>query len=561
MEAIDLSTGRVLWTTPQLPGGDLGHRVEFTPDGSTVLATALDGSRSAWLFQLDALTGQQRGETVRGWGSTAVAPDGKTVATGRLQNDELYIDVLDLPSGRRKSSWRAGTHKLRELLFSPDGKSLSGVLTEGGRFNEFLTVSQIWDSGTGRPTCPIMARTDMAMFTRSQDRLVTLTDHVQQVRDSADGRVRGSVPPADGWWSASHPDGRTVLVSARDNTVRLWQVSADAEPVSDRATGKHASMTGIAANCSTRDPWFFRAGLRMDGKIAISLARGAAGRELIRLSDPSSGRPSGSPAPHYPGWSLRSLAFSPDGRSFATGSHPRGRTASEVRLWDAQTGRLLFPPIPHTNWVAALAFHPDGKVLAAGDYNGLVRFWDTSTGREIGRPLAQGEIVMSLAYSPDGNMLAVGLAADRTGKPGTRLWDTTTRQPISGLLPGPDTITRIGSGRMVEPCWRVSSRGIRRPAGCGTRREGKRSVSPFLTRPSAGSIPVAASSSHWGGTARSSSAMPRPERFLPGSWPPPHRRTVQRFAAMTLWSPWASTTARSGSATWPRISRSAHRGS
>ena len=98
--------------------------------------------------------------------------------------------------------------------------------------------------------------------------------------------------------------------------------------------------------------------------------------------------------------------------------------AGEVRLWDASTGRLLLPPMPHTNYVSALAFQPDGKVLAAGDFNGLVRFWDTSTGREIGRPLPQGEIVLSLAYSPDGKMLAVGLANDHTGKPGVRLWDT-----------------------------------------------------------------------------------------------------------------------------------------
>ena len=92
--------------------------------------------------------------------------------------------------------------------------------------------------------------------------------------------------------------------------------------------------------------------------------------------------------------------------------------------------------------VAALAFQPDGKVLAAGDYDGLVRFWDTSTGKEIGRPLPQGEIVLSLAYSPDGTMLAVGLASEK-GKPGIRLWDTRTRQPIGELLPSTDPVTRI----------------------------------------------------------------------------------------------------------------------
>jgi Flp pilus assembly protein TadD len=138
---------------------------------------------------------------------------------------------------------------------------------------------------------------------------------------------------------------------------------------------------------------------------------------------------------HNPGWTVRVAAFSPDGRIVATGSYPSGRVAGEVRIWDAATGVLRCPPIPHTNYVSALAFRPDGKVLAAGDYNGLVRFWDTATGKEIGRPLRQGEIVLSLAYSPDGTILAVGLAGDRTGKPGSRLWDLKSGEPIGELLP------------------------------------------------------------------------------------------------------------------------------
>jgi hypothetical protein len=103
---------------------------------------------------------------------------------------------------------------------------------------------------------------------------------------------------------------------------------------------------------------------------------------------------------------------------------------------------LRFPPLPHTNYVAALAFQPDGKVLAAGDYSGLVRLWDTSTGKEIGRPLPQGEIVLSLAYSPDGKIVAVGLAVDY-GKPGIGLWNTETRDPIGEFLPSTESIGRI----------------------------------------------------------------------------------------------------------------------
>src|SRR5262249_42526965 len=130
-------------------------------------------------------------------------------------------------------------------------------------------------------------------------------------------------------------------------------------------------------------------------------------------------RPRGRPLAHHTGWIIGSVAFSPDGKSIATGSNPDGRVAGEVRLWDASTGRLRFPPMPHTNYVRTLAFRPDGKVLAAGDYSGQVRFWDTSTGQEIGRPLPQGEIVLGLAYSPDGKILAAGRATGPTRKPPT----------------------------------------------------------------------------------------------------------------------------------------------
>jgi hypothetical protein len=91
----------------------------------------------------------------------------------------------------------------------------------------------------------------------------------------------------------------------------------------------------------------------------------------------------------------------------------------------------------------ALAFQPDGKVLASGDYSGLVRLWDTSTGKEIGRPLPQREIVLSLAYSPDGKMLAVGLSNDHTGQAGIRLWDTETREIIGEFLPSTEPVKRI----------------------------------------------------------------------------------------------------------------------
>ena len=68
------------------------------------------------------------------------------------------------------------------------------------------------------------------------------------------------------------------------------------------------------------------------------------------------------------------------------------------------------PLLPHINYVAALAFRPDGKVLATGDYSGVVHLWDVETGGRVRSPLFIGSIILRLAYSPDGRMLAIGTA-------------------------------------------------------------------------------------------------------------------------------------------------------
>jgi WD40 repeat protein/tetratricopeptide (TPR) repeat protein len=439
--AIELASQRVLWTTPPLPGKYRGW-IDFSADGSTVLAERHEDDGSAWLYRRNVRTGEECAEPMRGWGSIAVAPGGKWAAAGRTEKGDAYIDLLDLPSGRRTASWPAGA-RASQLVFSPDGKSLYASTLEGDLFKGKSYWGRIWVLGTQRAASLPMADTGNGAYAPSADRLVTATENVLVVRDAA-GRVRGSGFHSRAYADlldvfSPHPDGRTLLALAPDFNVSLWQISAQAEPVPD----KEATRTGTTAAPRTRGFNIFVAELGALAQIAVSLSLDAAGREQVRLTDPATGRPLGRPAAHYPDWFVRAFAFSPDGRSFATGSNPHPIATGELRLWETSTGRLLFPPIPHTNYISALAFHPDGKLIATGDYGGQVRTWDTSTGREIGQPLPQREIVLALSFSPDGKMLAVGLAKDRTGKPGTRLWNVTTRQPISEVLPSTDNITRL----------------------------------------------------------------------------------------------------------------------
>jgi hypothetical protein len=73
----------------------------------------------------------------------------------------------------------------------------------------------------------------------------------------------------------------------------------------------------------------------------------------------------------------------------------------------------------HTDPVRGVAFSPDGKTLASGSWDNTIRLWDVASRQALGAPLTgHSDSVTSVAFSPDGKTLASG-SADKS----IVLWD------------------------------------------------------------------------------------------------------------------------------------------
>jgi len=151
-------------------------------------------------------------------------------------------------------------------------------------------------------------------------------------------------------------------------------------------------------------------------------------------------------------------AVSADGKLLALGSDP------DIYLWDLTTGNFLRLLKGHTSYVRSVAFSPDGRTVASGSLDGTVRLWYVASGRELRLLKGHTDYVYSVAFSPDGRTVASSGSLDRT----VRLWDVASGREFR-LLKGhtssvysvafsPDGRTvAFGSWNQTVGLWDVAS--------------------------------------------------------------------------------------------------------
>ena len=316
--------------------------------------------------------------------SVAFSLDGKTLATGSFDHTvQLWNVATGLQIGEPLTSQNGPTES---MAFSRDGKTLA---TGSG----YGTV-RLWDVTTGR-----------------------------QIGHTLAGS--GPIPAL-----TFSPDGKT-LASGSNDTV-LWDVTTGRQ-IGTPLPSRSGSVSAVAFSLDGKT---LATALNPPSQPSVNGKTPATGSQdgVVRLWDVARGRQISSPLTGHTGM-VWSVAFSPDGKTLATGSD------DGTVLWDVATGRQIGSPLTgHTGIVRSVAFSPDGKTLVTGSEDGTVQLWDVAVGRQIGDPLTgHTGIVWSAAFSPDGKTLATG-SDDGTA----RLWNVADRTGIvtfTGPAPGTASIT------------------------------------------------------------------------------------------------------------------------
>ncbi|MFM7448122.1 MAG: protein kinase domain-containing protein [Leptolyngbyaceae cyanobacterium] len=243
---------------------------------------------------------------------------------------------------------------------------------------------------------------------------------------------------------AISPDGKTVVSSGLDATIRVWNLAAGdllqvlkehTKPVNCLAISPDSQILASGSDDGAIKTWHLPSGLwlrhlsghRRDVNSVVIYANGqllASGSEdrSVRIWNLDTGELLRT----FSGLAgmIRSIAVSPDHQWLVSGG-----LDNQIKLWHLSTGKLARTfTKSHFSAINALVIHPNGKTLLSGSKDKTIKIWDLQKGEVIRTLTGHGDAVNAIALSPNGKTVISG-SSDTT----IRLWNVETGDPIATL--------------------------------------------------------------------------------------------------------------------------------
>lgn len=441
----DLTTGELLHTLTGHTGVIL--EVAFSPDGKTLVSADKQGAVKLW----EVRTGQEK-YTITSkrpkLAAAAFAPDGQTVAIGATN----AVEFLDVASRKIKDHLEF-PGPVNALAYSRDGRFLAiGGFNKTAWIQDLTTNTHTSLEGhTDVIGCVAFSPDSQRLATGSYDRLIKLWDPVTGKLQTTLRGHNGRVHAVD-----FAPDGKTLLSGSDDATMKLWDPAMGTETgtlissYSSSVYGAAFVLDGEAilagrgsGNVSIWDATTRQERFNLGGPQIETLAFSPDGRTLasgynqnVKLWDPATGKALATLRGHR--FMIRSVAFSPDGKTLVSADgDPWRREPGQVKLWDVATRTERRTLQGFKSGIMSVAFSPNGKLLATGTGNiggpWEVKLWDVATGRELRTLTGHKLAVHAVAFSPDGRLLASADGSNwSTISASLKLWDVATGKEIAG---------------------------------------------------------------------------------------------------------------------------------
>lgn len=354
--------------------------IAFSPDGTLLAIGAEDRSIRLWAGDGSALRFVLNGHS-NGITSVAFSRDGHSLASSSL---DRTVRIWNLDTRTSSELWRSNA-ALSSVRFSPDGQKLLVASQEG--------AASVIDLRSG---------TEIERFT-------------------------GHVGPIN--TAAYSPDGKSIVTTGDDTSVRIWRPAPDLNLSSEAklldftfadSRGK-VLASDLAGHIISYPPGstnpgaifdqgrvpVLSVGVSRDGRFAASAAESGG----ITIWDLTLGQAVA--VADTGGSTVRALTFNPQ-TDLLAGALSNGRVA----VWDVPTGTLRSSFNPGVGSLMAILFSPTTNLLAVGGFDEAVGLWDVNGSAAVRSFKGHSSSITALAFSADGTRLA-SASTDHS----VRLWN------------------------------------------------------------------------------------------------------------------------------------------